>query len=185
MPSSLRRALMVLLFLAAVSGWAVAGHLGLGLISSAGSADSALSAIASNYVIQHLAAEAEGGRFERVEPLLRGAALETLRTEKALGAAAIHGLALLGTPEPVVLWRSGPQALVEVDYKITSDAAGEQRIGEHLLMSFVGEKWLIEQTWRIVPDPGTPLIPLDPGTPLTSPSPETPLSPPSDTPPGG
>lgn len=163
MPRSLSLAVTTFLFGAAVIGWALVVHFGAGLVPVAEAPDQSLiEKPVKVYLMTRIEVEASGERFERVEPYLTGRALAAFRAESQAKPAPVKGLALVKINSARVLWREANQAMAEIDYLITSEATGEQRQGEHLLLEYQNGRWLISAIWRVQPDPGTPLVPPPP-----------------------
>lgn len=173
MPKSVSRAIMALLFLAAVSGWAAVGILAFQVYIPAGAPDSSITGIVSKYLGDYVEVEAEGARYERITHyFLPGSpALAAISAESQSGAAGVPGLAIEGTPAVTVLWRSGDQAMVEIKAVLRDATDTSRDLGEHVLLRLRDGIWKIEARWRIAIDPGTPLVPVE------TPSPEASVTP--------
>lgn len=172
MPTSVRNAIMAILFLAAVSGWVATAILASTVILPARADNEALAGRVRNYVTTYIAVEADGARYERVEPYLipDSQAAAALEAEKAAKPAPVTGLALDGPVKATVLWRQGNQALAEAVFAIKDEAGVSTKIGEHLLLVLHDGEWDIDSVWRLALDPGTPLLPVE-ATPIPSATP--------------
>lgn len=170
----LRSALVALLFVVAVAGWAVAGNLYL-RTAQGNAPDASLTTVAAKYASDAISAEASGN-FQALEQDVSSAspAFASLKAIEAAKPAPISDLALVGQVKATMLWRAGDTALVQVEYSVSS-AGTVSKIAEHYMLRLTESNWQIWAVWRIEPDPGTPLIPAASGAPGPSAGPsETP-----------
>jgi hypothetical protein len=175
----LRSALVALLFVIAVSGWAVAGNLILRTLPLTNAPDSTLTGQAAAYAAGSVTAEASGN-YQALEPLTAAdsPARANLKAIEVAKPDPISDLALVGPVQPpAMLWRAGDTALVQVEYSVTS-AGAVSNIAEHYMLRLSDGSWLVWGVWRI--DPGTPLIPTSSSAPGPSAAP-TPTPGPSET----
>lgn len=173
----LRTALIGLLFVVAVAGWAVAGNLLLQTIPVTSAPDATLTQRAVDYATKAVAAEAGPDvTYQALEPLVAsdGPAWTALKAIEAAKPDQIAGLKLVGSIGTTMLWRAGDTALVEVEYTVIN-AGAQTKIAEHYMLRLTDGNWLIWAIWRITPDPGLPLIPQFSSSPSATAAPsETP-----------
>ncbi len=163
MPTSVRRAILAILVLAAVSGWTATVILISSVYTPASAPDQALARNANSFVADYVKAEAGTGAYEQAEHWLTGQALSAVKAEQAAGAAPVEGLAIADSRvDAIVLWRAGDQALAEVTFTLTAADGSSTQIGEHMLLVFHDSDWKIDTIWRITLDPSTQLLPSPP-----------------------
>jgi hypothetical protein len=167
MTNTLRRASMVLLFLLAVSGWALALNAYISLIpQSSASNDASVETVTRNYISSEVQAEAGAKPYEQVKIYLTGQALDAENAIVAAKADPQKGLVLAGTITTSTIWRSGDNAMVEARFTVTLNGT-KTAVGEHFMLHYAGGSWLISALWRIVPDSGAPLLPAASATPAS------------------
>jgi hypothetical protein len=159
MTNTLRRASMALLFLLAVSGWALVANAYISLIPQSGASNGAsVETVARNYVSSEVQAEAGARPYEQVKIYLTGQALEAENAIVAAKADPQKGLVISGDIATSTLWRSGDNAMVEARFTVTLNGT-KTAVGEQFMLHYAGGAWLISALWRIVPDSGAPLLP--------------------------
>ena len=150
---------MVLLFLLAVSGWALALNAYINLIPQSGASNgSSIEAVTRNYIGAEVQAEAGTRPYEQVKIYLTGAALIDENAIVAAKADPQKGLVLSGDISTSTLWRDGDNGMVEARFAVSLNGT-KTAIGEHFMLHYAGGTWLISAFWRIVPDSGAPLLP--------------------------
>lgn len=171
MPRIVTRALIGILFVLVIAGWALAANFALRVIPTGpGAGDDAVAAVVVDYTRAHVRAAAGEIPFEQVAQMVTGQAAATIAAEIASAPAPVPGLAFIAAT-PALLFRDGTSALYEVDYQIVHDG-NEERVVEHVVVTFVGSKWLVATVWRIALDSGAPINADASPVPSTSPSAE-------------
>jgi hypothetical protein len=149
---------MALLFLLAVSGWALVFNAYISLIPQSSSSNgSSVELVARNYIGAEVQAEAGSKPYEQVKIYLTGQALSAETNIEAAKGAPQKGLALSGDITTDTLWRSGDNAMVEAQFTLTINGT-KTLVGEHFMLHYSGGSWLISAFWRVVPDSGAPLL---------------------------
>jgi hypothetical protein len=165
MTTALRRALTVLFFLAAVSGWALFANLYYNVAPVATYPDTTLESYVSNYLNDEISAESGRGTFDNVTGnshyRLGGSALANINAIAAAKPATISDLAISGNIVTTTLWRAGNNALIEADFTLI--ARGQHTpTAYHFFLSDVDGSWEIETIWKIDISSTAPLVPNAP-----------------------
>lgn len=168
MPASVRRAILAILVLLAVSGWTATAVLVSSVILPAQANDEVLVNRTRSYLSSYIAVEAAGSRYERVTPYLTGQALADLEAEKSAKPAPVPGLALSGAVNVTVLWRQGNQALLEAVFDLRDEAGVQTHVGEHLLLVLNAGEWDVDSVWRLALDESAAPAPSPSTTPTTT-----------------
>jgi hypothetical protein len=167
MPAALRRNLALFAAVMAVIGWSLVLLVGLQAVPQARAADGELLTQAEGYIAGHVNIAIEPARgVDALRSYAAGPALEAAIAEAESAPAPMDDLVYSGGTYTLLL-RSGSVAFVEADYVVGRIADSEIRIVEHLRIEISGGAWKVTSSWRVEPDPNTPLTPVvDPNAPL-------------------
>ena len=158
MSTALRRALTVLFFLAAVSGWALYANLAITLAPAAAKADSTLEDMVYSYLTNEINAESGRGTFDLVYTNLNGVALANAQAIAAAKPAPIPDMNVAGAISRQTIWRAGNHALIEADFTLI--ARGHRTpTAYHFFLTDTDGTWKIEMIWKIEVDSKAPLVP--------------------------